>query len=66
MKRFGIFLLVMGLGSAALHFADMEFKLLMWIDTWGDTVAWVIRGGLALAGVVLLIVDAKSAPKPTE
>lgn len=66
MKRFGIFLLVMGLGSIALHFADMEFRLLMWIDTWGDNIAWVIRGALALAGAALLVIDAKSAPKTAE
>jgi len=66
MKRFGIFLLVMGLGSIALHFANMEFRLLMWIGMWGDTIAWVIRGTLAAAGVVLLVFDAMSAPKPTD
>lgn len=66
MKRFGLFLLVLGLGSIALHFANMEFRLLTWIEMWGATVAWVIRGALALAGAVLLVVDAKSEPKPTD
>lgn len=66
MKQFGIFLLVMGLGSTVLHFLDMEFKLLMWIGTWGETVAWVIRAVLSLAGAALLVMSSRSAPSATD
>lgn len=67
MKQLGIFLLLMGVGSAVLHFMDMEFKLLMWIGNWGDTVAWVIRGALAVAGGALLGLSLRQpAAKPAE
>jgi len=31
----------------------MEFRLLSWIDTWGEEVAWAIRVGLAVIGGAL-------------
>jgi hypothetical protein len=56
MKTFGGFLLFFGLGSCVLYFLDLEFVLLMWIDLWGDLVAWSIRIGLLVTGIVILAV----------
>ena len=50
MKSIGGLLFVLGLGSFVLHFMDMEFKLLMWVDNWGPTVGMLIRIGLVVVG----------------
>ena len=59
MKGFGIFLIIMGLGSFVLNMMGREFALLAWIDTWGTTPALAIRLGLAALGVVLLVLGKK-------
>jgi hypothetical protein len=53
MKSFGSLLLFLGIGSSALYLIDYEFSLLMWIENWGETVAWGIRGGMFVVGVGL-------------
>jgi hypothetical protein len=62
MKGIGSFLVLMGAGSAVLHFMNMEFRLLMWIETWGTGVAWAIRGGLVVVGLGMLLLGRKSEP----
>ncbi|MDH3700901.1 MAG: hypothetical protein OEU46_06275 [Alphaproteobacteria bacterium] len=57
MKQIALLLLLFGIGSAALNFVGYEFRLLSWIDTWGETVGWAIRGALFVAGVVLYVID---------
>lgn len=55
MRNLGMLLLLLGAGSAVLHFMEREFRLLAWIDTWGDTAAWGIRGGLIVVGLLLVL-----------
>jgi hypothetical protein len=62
MRQVGIWLMVFGLGSMALYFFGMEFKLLMWIDTWGTNVGWAIRGGLAAVGLALFFLAPREEP----
>ena len=45
-----------GIASAILSFMDYNLRLLMWVDMWGPTMGWVIRGGLVVGGVVLFII----------
>lgn len=61
MKKTGIWLMVFGFGSMALHFVGMQFTVLMWIDNWGPAVAWAIRAALAVAGVVLFVLGGRQA-----
>ena len=49
-KSIGGLLFFFGLGSIVLNFMGMEFKLLMWIDTWGLQTGWIIRIAMAVAG----------------
>lgn len=42
-----------GVGSVVLYFLNMEFILLMWIDFWGPTVGWFIRGALTVVGGIM-------------
>ena len=53
MKNIGIYLLIGGIGSILLNQFGYEFKILMWIDNWGEGVAWAIRGGAVVAGAAL-------------
>lgn len=55
MRNLGMLLLFLGAGSMVLHFMEREFRLLAWIDTWGETAAWGIRGGLILVGLLLVL-----------
>ena len=55
MIELGKFLLMLGVGSFALHFLNMEFRLLLWIDTWGIEIGHAIRGGIALSGLAILL-----------
>ena len=57
MKQIALLLLLFGIGSAALNFIGYEFRLLSWIDTWGETVGWAIRGALFAAGAALYVID---------
>ncbi len=53
MKSFGSLLLFFGVGSIVLNLVGYEFSLLMWIDMWGETVGWAIRGGMIVVGGAL-------------
>ncbi len=53
MKSFGSLLLFFGIGSSVLYLIDYNLSLLMWIENWGETVAWGIRGGMIVVGAGL-------------
>jgi hypothetical protein len=44
MRFFGICVFIIGLLSIALHFLNMNFIFLNWIDKWGTQTGWIIRG----------------------
>ena len=56
MKKIGIYLVVAAIGSVLLNQFGYEFSLLMWIDIWGETIGWAIRGGALVVGGVLVFV----------
>ena len=53
MQGIGGFMVLLGAGSFVLHFMDMEFKLLSWVDNWGPTAGIAIRIGLIVVGAIL-------------
>ncbi|MBT2556878.1 hypothetical protein J7E24_03720 [Hymenobacter sp. ISL-91] len=56
MRELGIFLFLAGLVALVAPYllpGNFRFPLLDWIYTWGPTVAWAIRGGAVLLGLVL-------------
>jgi len=59
MRFFGILILIIGLLSIALHFLNMNFIFLNWIDKWGTQTGWIIRGGITLLGVILWLAGKK-------
>lgn len=59
MKSIGGLLFLLGLGSFVLHYMNMEFKLLAWVDHWGSAVGTGIRVALIVVGVALWFVGNK-------
>lgn len=57
MRQIGSILLILGAGSAVLFFLGYEFRILSWIDSWGETVGWGIRGVMIVVGGGLLLFD---------
>ncbi|MCB1609897.1 MAG: hypothetical protein KDI71_23290 [Xanthomonadales bacterium] len=53
MKTIGGYLFFFGLGSILLHFFEMEFVVLSWIENWGADTAWGIRGAMIVIGAAL-------------
>lgn len=65
MQGIGGFLVLMGAGSFVLHFMEMEFRLLGWVDNWGVGVGNGIRIAMIVVGGILWYLgrnDAKEAP----
>lgn len=60
MKNIGTTLLILGVGSIALNFFNYEFRLLMWVDNWGETVGWAIRGAVIVAGAGLFFLGSRA------
>ncbi len=65
MKNIGLYLIIAGIGSILLNQFGYEFKLLMWIDNWGETVGWAIRGAAIVVGAALYVIGMKQAPQET-
>ncbi len=53
MQSIGTILVIFGGGSILLNLVGYEFKLLMWIDNWGETTGWAIRIAALVIGAVL-------------
>jgi len=59
MKQTGIYFMIGGIGSILLNLIGYEFVLLMWVDNWGPTVGWAIRGAAIVIGAVLFFLGSK-------
>lgn len=55
MRSWGMFLIIMAVGSAVLPYIGIQFIVLAWIDTWGSGPGWVIRAILLAMGIGLLV-----------
>lgn len=56
MREIGLFLFLAGLVAMVAPLllpANFRFPLLDWMNNWGPTTAWLIRGGITLLGLVL-------------
>ena len=50
MRSIGGYMFFFGLGSMVLHYLNLDFVLLMWVDNWGERTGWLIRILLAVIG----------------
>jgi len=53
MQNIGFYLVIFGAGSILFNLFGYEFSILMWIDNWGETVGWAIRGSAIVIGAIL-------------
>jgi len=63
MQGIGGFLVLMGAGSFVLHFMDMEFRLLGWVDNWGVGVGNGIRIAMIVVGGIIWYLGKQQADK---
>jgi hypothetical protein len=61
MQGIGGFLVLMGAGSFVLHYMNMEFTLLSWVDNWGVGIGNGIRIAMIVVGAILWLLGRKSA-----
>lgn len=59
MKSLGMWMVILGLGSFLLSFANMDFILVSWMDNWGASTGVVLRIALAVVGAILWLVARK-------
>ena len=50
MKRIGLWLIILGLGSFVLSLVNFNFLLLSWVDSWGKPVGYGLRLAVAALG----------------
>ena len=65
MKKIGSLLLFFGVGTIVLNLIGFEFAILGWIDNWGETVGWAIRGAMIVAGGALFFLGHRSEAHPS-
>jgi len=59
MTKIGSFLFLIGVFAIILDFLGRVPKILFWIYSWGDTMAWVIKIALIVLGAVLFLMGNK-------
>ncbi len=59
MRKIGSYMVFFGLFAIVLNFFDRVPSILMWIYSWGDTTAWVIKLALVVVGAILFFVGGK-------
>ena len=61
MNQWGIYLLGAGLASIIFSFMNREVLFLGWINSWGESVAWMIRIALVVVGAAVMFFGRKKA-----
>ncbi|MCA8969596.1 MAG: hypothetical protein KDC95_07430 [Planctomycetes bacterium] len=61
MKSLGTLLLLFGIASIAFSLLGREVRLLTWINNWGENVAWGIRGGFVVVGLLLMVLGGRGS-----
>lgn len=59
MRLLGLLLFLFGVATLVVYFMEMKVDQMTWIGNWGDNVAWAIRGGSTLLGLILLLAGGK-------
>ena len=49
-----------GIGTIVLNLFGYEFVILMWLDTWGPDIGWVLRGAMVVAGLALFFIGGRA------
>ncbi len=63
MQNIGGLLVLLGAGSFVLHFMNMEFMLVGWVDNWGTGIGNGIRIAMIVVGAILWFMGRQQAAK---
>jgi hypothetical protein len=63
MQGLGGLLFFLGAGSFLIHYIDMEFMLVSWVDNWGTNVGNGIRIAMIVVGGILWLLGRQSAAR---
>jgi hypothetical protein len=63
MQGIGGLLVLLGAGSFVLHYINMEFTLVSWVDNWGTGVGNGIRIAMIVVGAILWFLGRQQAAK---
>ncbi|MBL8756816.1 MAG: hypothetical protein JNK35_00120 [Phycisphaerae bacterium] len=55
MRSWGWTLILVAALSALLPYMGLQLLLVAWVDMWGPTIGWAIRGGLAVIGAAMVV-----------
>lgn len=61
MRFWGGLIMAFGILSGVVSFMDMHFIFLKWIENWGSGIAWAIRGGMVVIGLIMYIAGKPAA-----
>jgi hypothetical protein len=63
MQGIGGLLVLLGAGSFVLHYINMEFMLVSWVDNWGTGVGNGIRIAMIVVGAILWFMGRQQSAK---
>ena len=66
MSKIGGYIAIFGIASIILSFFNYNLRILMWIDSWGETTGWIIRIGLIVVGAVLFFMGGGSSEEDAQ
>jgi len=52
-QRIGMYMVLAAVFSVIWHLMGRELRILMWINNWGESVAWILRVGFGVVGAGL-------------
>jgi len=64
MKKIGSLMVFFGVFAIILNFVNAVPRILMWIYTWGENVAWIIKIALVVVGGILWLIGNKQEQQP--
>jgi hypothetical protein len=66
MVRWGWVILLVTIASAVLRMSGSAYRFffLIWVDHWGETAGWAIRGALVVIGALMIVLGRKKKPQP--
>lgn len=53
MKKFGLFLALFGFLFSLLSLSGFNTILVTWLDSWGESFGWAVRGSAILLGTLI-------------
>jgi hypothetical protein len=63
MQGIGGLLVLLGAGSFVLHYINMDFMLVSWVDNWGTGIGNGIRIAMIVVGAILWFLGRQQAAK---